>query len=134
MSAFQRISICSGDFSFLFSAFCFQLSVFVSDLLQGLPGEALLREGLADYRSGRCTIPACLVGMARPRLRRAGLITGVVASSFPEPERQLYRLLRQEGGDAYSCYNSLVRELVSFEQALDRRTIQTLKAESEKEK
>ena len=80
-----------------------------------------MREGLADYRSGRCTIPACLVGMARPRLRRAGLITGVVASSFPEPERQLYRLLRQDGGDAYSRYNALIRELVSFEQALDRR-------------
>ncbi|MCX6930149.1 MAG: hypothetical protein NT154_44095 [Verrucomicrobia bacterium] len=38
-----------------------------------------------------------------------------------EPERQLYRLLRQEGGDAYSRYNALIRELVSFEQALDRR-------------
>jgi hypothetical protein len=99
----------------------------MSDLLQGLPGEALLREGLADFRSGRCTIPACLVGMARSRLRRAGLITGVVASSFPEPERQLYRLLRQEGGDAYSRYNALLRELVSFEQALDRRQNKKLK-------
>jgi hypothetical protein len=38
---------------------------------------------------------------------------------FPEPERQLYRLLRQEGADAYSRYNSLLRELVSFENALD---------------
>ena len=93
----------------------------MSDLLDGLPGEALLREGLTDFQSGRCTIPACLVGMARSRLRRAGLITGVVATSFPEPERQLYRLLRQEGGDAYSRYNALIRELVSFEQALDRR-------------
>jgi hypothetical protein len=104
----------------------------MSDLLQGLPGEALLREGLADFRSGRCTIPACLVGMARSRLRRAGLITGVVASSFPEPERQLYRLLRQEGGDAYSRYNALLRELVSFEQALDRRQSRDLKAQSRK--
>ena len=91
------------------------------DLITGLPGEALLREGLADFQSGKCTIPACLVGMARSRLRRAGLITGVVASSFPEPERQLYRLLRQEAGDAYSRYNALIRELLSFEQALDRR-------------
>jgi len=91
------------------------------DLMTGLPGEALLREGLADFESGRCTISACLVGMARPRLRRAGLITGALASSFPEPERQLYRLLRQKGGDAYSRYNALIRELMSFEQALDRR-------------
>jgi hypothetical protein len=104
----------------------------MSELLQGLPGEALLREGLADFQSGRCTVPACLVGIARSRLRRAGLITGVVAGSFPEPERQLYRLLGQEGGDAYSRYNALVRELVSFEQALDRRQNQKLKAESEK--
>ena len=100
----------------------------MSDLLEGLPGEALLRKGLADFQSGRCTIPACLVGMARPRLRRAGLITGGDAGSFPEPERQLYHLLRQEGGDAYSRYNALIRELVSFEQALDRRQSRRLKS------
>jgi hypothetical protein len=99
------------------------------DLMLGLSGEALLREGLADFQSGRCTIPACLVGIARSRLRRAGLITGAVGSSCPEPERQLYRLLRQEGGDAYSRYNALIRELVSFEQALDRRQAQELIAE-----
>ena len=93
-----------------------------------------MREGLADFESGRCTIPACLVGIAQPRLRRTGLITGAGASSFPEPERQLYRLLRQEGGDAYSRYNALIRELVSFEQALDRRLNKKLKAEGEKEK
>ena len=97
------------------------------DLMLGLPGEALVREGLADCQSGSCTIAACLVGMAQSRLRRAGLITGVVVSSFPEPERQLYRLLRQEGGDAYSRYNALIRELVSFEQALDRRLNMRLK-------
>ena len=99
------------------------------DLMLGLPGEALLREGLADFQSGRYTIPACLVGMARSRLGRAGLIAGALASSFPEPERQLYRLLRQEGGDAYSRYNALIRELVSFEQALDRRQNKKPKAE-----
>lgn len=41
-------------------------------------------------------------------------------------------LLRQEGGDTYSRYNALLRELVSFEQALDRRQIKKLKVESEK--
>jgi len=98
------------------------------DLMLGLPGEELLREGLADFQSGRCTIPACLVSMAQPRLRRAGLITRGDAGSCPEPERQLYRLLGQESGDAYSRYNALVRELVSFEQALDRRQSRQLKA------
>ena len=51
------------------------------------------------------------------------------ASAFPEPERQLYRLLRQEGGDAYSRYIALIRELVSFEEALDRRQTKNLEAE-----
>jgi hypothetical protein len=104
------------------------------DLMTGLPGEALLREGLADFQLGKCTIASCLVGIARSRLARAGLTTGEAANPFPEPERQLYRLLRQEGGDAYSRYNSLVRQLVSFEQALDwritRRKAEIGKAES----
>ncbi|MBI3852543.1 MAG: hypothetical protein HY298_19980 [Verrucomicrobia bacterium] len=91
------------------------------DLLKGLPGEALLRAGLADFQAGRTTIAACLVGIARSRLSRAGLLPSVVANPLPEPERQLYRLLREEGGDAYSRDNALLRELVSFEQALDRR-------------
>jgi len=30
------------------------------DLIAGFPGEALMREGLADFASGRCTIPSCL--------------------------------------------------------------------------
>jgi hypothetical protein len=92
-----------------------------NDLIEGLPGEPLVREGLADFHSGRCTIPACLVAMARPRLERAGLIRRNVADPVPEPELELYRLLREQGGDAYSRYNALVRELVSFEQAFDRR-------------
>jgi hypothetical protein len=33
----------------------------------------------------------------------------------------LYRLLHQQGGDAYSRYNALLRELISFEHALDCR-------------
>ena len=72
------------------------------------------------------------MGFARSRLCRAGLLNGVVTGAFPEPERQLYRLLRLEGGDAYSRYNALTRELVSFEQALDRRQNHKLKAEMRK--
>jgi hypothetical protein len=44
-----------------------------------------------------------------------------VPGQFSEPELQLYGLLQLERGDAYSRYNALVRELVSFENALDRR-------------
>ena len=93
-----------------------------NDLLAGLPGESLIREGLADFKSGRCTIPACLIAMARTRLRRAGLIGDEPAPISDGPEHLLYRLLRDAGGDAYSRYNALVRELVSFESALDGRT------------
>lgn len=85
-----------------------------------LPGGHLIREGLADFQAGRCTVAACLVGIACTRLHRAGLLPSSVKNAIPEPERELYRLLREEGGDAYSRYNSLLRELVSFANALDR--------------
>ena len=91
------------------------------NLIAGLPGEALVRQGLEDFESGRHTIPACLVGMARSRLLRVGLLPTTVTRVLPDAELQLYRLVRQAGGDAYSRYNALVRELVSFELALDRR-------------
>jgi hypothetical protein len=93
-----------------------------SDLLAGLPGERLVRDGLADFQSGRRSIPAFLAAIAGPRLRRLGLLPPTPSQSWPEPELQLYRLLRQQGGDAYSRYNALLRELVSFEQALDHRS------------
>jgi hypothetical protein len=91
------------------------------ELISGLPGEELVRQGLADFQSGLCTIPACVVRIARPRLSRAGLMPQSNAGQSSEPELQLYDLLKREGGDAYSRYNALVRELVSFENALDRR-------------
>lgn len=91
------------------------------DSITGLPGEALMRQGLADLLSGRMTAPACLIEIARSRLTRAGFIPAGPMNSLPDPELRLYRLLRQEGGDAYSRYNAWLRELVSFEQALDAR-------------
>lgn len=91
-----------------------------NDSISGLPGESLVRQGLADLQSGRETAPALLVGIARSRLGKAGLLDRSTPAP-PEPELQLYRLLRREGSDAYSRYNSLLRELISFEQALDRR-------------
>lgn len=93
-----------------------------NDLMVGLPGEEIVRQGLADTDAGRCTIPACLIAIGSPRLRRAGLLRRELPSLQTDTELQLYRLLRQAGGDAYSRYNALLRELVSFEQALDRRT------------
>ncbi|MHC1763147.1 MAG: hypothetical protein AB9869_02415 [Verrucomicrobiia bacterium] len=92
------------------------------DLLSGLPGEIVLRQGLADTAAGQVTVPACLAAIGSPRLYRAWLLNRETQGRLiPEPELRLYSLLRQEGGDAYSRYNSLLRELISFEQALDRR-------------
>jgi hypothetical protein len=91
------------------------------DLICGLPAEELVRQGLADFQSGLCTIPSCLVRIARPRLSRAGLMPQGDQGQSSEAELELYDLLKREGGDAYSRYNSLLRELVSFENALDRR-------------
>jgi hypothetical protein len=91
------------------------------ELISGLPGEKLVRQGLADFQSGLCTVPACLVRIARPRLSRAGLMPENATGPSSESELQLYDLLLREDGDAYSRYNSLLRELVSFENALDRR-------------
>ena len=91
------------------------------DLIAGLPGEDLIREGLGDLDAGRASIPACLVAVAWTRLSRTGLIPGTWVPPTWEPERELYRLLRVEKGDAYSRYNALLRELISFESALDRR-------------
>ena len=86
-----------------------------------LPGGELVSQGIADYAAGRITPEACLVAVGWPRLERAGLpLPAAVRDRFPEPELQLYGLLLQEGGDAYSRYNSLLRRLISFEQALER--------------
>jgi hypothetical protein len=95
------------------------------DMMGGLPGELWVRQGLADFQAGLHTIHSCLVRIARPRLSRAGLMPpsapGQTSEPEPEPELELYDLLKQEGGDPYSRYNALVRELVSFENALDWR-------------
>jgi hypothetical protein len=91
-----------------------------NNLIAGLPGESLIREGLADCQAGLCTLSACLVSMARLRLTEAGLISTTM--TYPEEsEITLYRMLCQQDGDAYSRYNALLRELTSFETALDRR-------------
>src|SRR4051812_2951116 len=91
------------------------------ELIAGLPGEELFRQGFVDLQRGCWTIPSCVVAVARTRLTQAGLFTDSEISFPAEPERELYRLLMKEPGDAYSRYNSLIREFVSFEMALDRR-------------
>ena len=83
-----------------------------------LPGEDLVRQGVADLASGLETVPALLVAIGALRLRRLGVS---VPAGLPEvPEHRLYALLSATDGDAaHSRYNALVRKLVSFERAAE---------------
>lgn len=89
--------------------------------IESLPGSELIGAGVRDLKAGRITPAACLVAIAEPRLRRAGLMVSVDPRVILDPEHRLYQLLRVEGGDSYSRYNALIRRLISFEQALEHR-------------
>jgi hypothetical protein len=90
--------------------------------LARLPGAELVRAGLADLADGRETVAAQLVRIGSPRLRACGIEVPVTGEAALEADRRLYRLLSAEHGDeAHSRYNALIRELVSFERALEQR-------------
>jgi hypothetical protein len=91
-------------------------------MIHGLPGAALVHEGVRDVLDARLTIPALVVSIGRERLVQARLLPEAAPVISTEPERELYRLLRAEDGDAYSRYNALIRELVSFFSALAARS------------
>ena len=85
-----------------------------------LPGEELVREGLADLQQERITDNALLVLIAAPRLRALGV--NVPEREFPRPcEHLLYERLEERlGTAAHSYYNSLLRRMVSYAHALER--------------
>lgn len=56
-----------------------------NDLIAGRSGEALVREGLADCQAGRRTVAARLIGVAGPRLTRAGLSLKLQANHLFAP-------------------------------------------------
>jgi hypothetical protein len=81
-----------------------------------LPGSDLVRDGLADLRAGRVTVPALVVALAATRLRDLGVD---VPTAVTEPEHRLWELLAAEDPDsAHGRYNALVQRIVSFERAL----------------
>jgi len=81
--------------------------------LQQIPGGDLIQAGLEDLAQGRETIPALLVSIGAPRLRRLGV---PVSHEFPSPETRLYQILHDDTPNAaHSRYNALIRRLVSFE-------------------
>jgi hypothetical protein len=83
-----------------------------------LPGGDLVRQGLTDLQRGIESIPAVLVLIGGPRLRRLELDVPTVQPSDDLPEHRLYQLLAAAHGNAaHSRYNALLRRLVSFERA-----------------
>lgn len=87
------------------------------EISDALPGADLIRQGLHDLQAGVESVPALLVLVGAPRLRRIGFD---VTDSDDFPEDRLYALLAREYDDgAHSHYNALIRKLVSFERAAE---------------
>ncbi len=85
--------------------------------IEHLPGADIVSEGLRDLDRGHESVPALLVLIGAPRLRRLGL---TVPPGVANPEHRLYALLQREAGDnAHARYNAWIRRLVSFERALE---------------
>jgi hypothetical protein len=83
-----------------------------------LPGADLVRQGIDDLRSGRITVPALLISIGAPRLRR--LLDGFPQATLDDAEHRLYLTLAAEDSDAaHSRYNAFIRRLVSFERAAE---------------
>jgi len=90
-------------------------------LFSGLPGENLIVDGLRDFHAGQHTVSSCLVRIARPRLSRAGAMDPAPPAD-DGAELDLYHLLSSsEDPASFSQYNALLRQLTSFEHALDHR-------------
>lgn len=86
--------------------------------LDAYPGGDLIRQGLKDLANGRESVPALLVLIGAPRLRRLGL--PIPEHPVAGVEHRLYELLAREDPDsAHSRYNALIRTLVSFERAAE---------------
>ena len=86
-----------------------------------LPGDDLIRQGLADLREGRESIGSLLVCIGASRLRSAGLELRDDLPIYPQyPEHRLYDLLAEEDSDsAHSRYNAYLQRLISFERAAE---------------
>lgn len=90
--------------------------------LADLPGADLIREGFADLANGRESAAAFLVRIGSPKLRRCGVTAPVSDADALVADHRLYEWLEERhGNEAHSRYNALLRELVSFERALEGR-------------
>ena len=82
----------------------------------GLPGGALIDEGLDDLAAGRETPASLLVSLAAPRLRREAV--PLPAACIPDADRRLYRLLEAAHGElGHPRYLAHLRQVSSFADA-----------------
>ena len=90
----------------------------VIDDLERFPGGALVQHGLRDLAERRESAEALLVVIGRGRLSAAGV--DVPHVPVDDPEIRLYELLALDDPDAaHGRYNALVRQLTSFERAIE---------------
>jgi hypothetical protein len=83
------------------------------------PGGDLIKQGIIDCQEDRQTIFSCLIQIGFPTLSKMQILPREIQQSNQEDaELILYRILKSEVGDAYSRYNALMRELLSFERAI----------------
>ena len=91
-------------------------------MFEHLPGGEILEPGLRDLRAGVRSVSALLIMIAAPRLARRGISIPRDLPLSPLPEHELYDLLvSEQGPEAYRLYRSLLRRLVSLENALEIR-------------
>jgi hypothetical protein len=94
----------------------------LDDTMMDLPGAELIRSGMRDIVEKRETIASELVKIGSPRLRECGLTINISKEDALVADRRLYSLLGDlHGLDAHARFNSLIRELVSFERSLEHR-------------
>jgi hypothetical protein len=81
------------------------------------PAGSLIAAGLRDLRDSVESTAALLVSVGAMRLREAGVD---VPPEIEDAERKLYDALAREHADAaHGRYNALIRQLVSFERAVE---------------
>ena len=94
-----------------------------------LPGADLVDAGIKALARNELTVEALLVAIGASRLRAAGVELPDTAIVPSHPEVALYELIgASHPNDTHSRYNSLIRRLISFERALERRRSRRLSA------
>ncbi len=86
-----------------------------------LPGAEWIRQGLLDLSAERETPASLALFAAAGRLRSLGFPIPDYPKNQAEPELVLYEALRGQGGDAYTRYNAMRRQLDSCIEALEGR-------------